>query len=156
MDRAAKAEPLLAIGAEAFVDFEATDVRCFAERYDVILDIASTRPFSDWRQLLRPDGTYVVVGHDHFGSGEAPCWAASRGSSGCPSAVWSTPSSPGSAAPGAAPRGSATCSTWSRTDSVVPVVARTFPLEEAAEALEYLMTEQATGRVAIEVRPEGR
>jgi NADPH:quinone reductase-like Zn-dependent oxidoreductase len=153
VDRAAKADLLLAIGAEDFVDFESTDVLASAARYDVILDIASTRPFSDWRRLLKPDGTYVVVGHDHFGSGRGAVLGSVPHVLGLSVRGLVDPQLAGFRAA----RGGATrlrhLLDLVEEGSVDPVVARIFPLEQAAEALEYLTTEQATGRVVVEVLP---
>lgn len=50
------------LGADLLVDYRAEDVTQRTERYDVVLDIAGTRSFSELRKILEPHATVVVVG----------------------------------------------------------------------------------------------
>lgn len=50
------------LGADAVFDSTQTDLTQPDQPYDLILDIAAFRPFSDYRTALTPTGTYVMVG----------------------------------------------------------------------------------------------
>jgi NADPH:quinone reductase-like Zn-dependent oxidoreductase len=50
------------LGADRVVDYTQEDVTRNGERYDLALDIAGTRPFSQLRRVLEPEATVVVIG----------------------------------------------------------------------------------------------
>ncbi|MFO7573023.1 MAG: NAD(P)-dependent alcohol dehydrogenase [Gaiellaceae bacterium] len=50
------------LGADRVVDYTREDVTRDETRYDVLVDIAGTRPFTQLRRILRPDATVVIVG----------------------------------------------------------------------------------------------
>jgi NADPH:quinone reductase-like Zn-dependent oxidoreductase len=51
-----------ALGADRVVDYRQEDFTRSGDRYDVLLDIAGSRSWSDYRRVLAPDGTLVIVG----------------------------------------------------------------------------------------------
>lgn len=50
------------LGADRVCDYTQEDFTRSGERHDVMLDIAGSRPFSELRRALKPDATIVVVG----------------------------------------------------------------------------------------------
>jgi NADPH:quinone reductase-like Zn-dependent oxidoreductase len=50
------------LGADRVVDYTREDWTKGDERYDLLVDIAGTRPFSHLRRVLEPEATVVVVG----------------------------------------------------------------------------------------------
>jgi NADPH:quinone reductase-like Zn-dependent oxidoreductase len=68
VDRGDKLDMLAALGADALVDYTQEDCLRRDEKHDFILDVASTLPFSRCKSVLSPDGIYVVIGHDHYGT----------------------------------------------------------------------------------------
>jgi NADPH:quinone reductase-like Zn-dependent oxidoreductase len=50
------------LGADRVVDYTLEDVTTGDERYDLLIDIAGTRPFSKLRRVLEPNAAVVVVG----------------------------------------------------------------------------------------------
>jgi len=50
------------LGADRVVDYTVADCTKDDERYDLLIDIAGTRPFRQLRRVLKPDATVVVVG----------------------------------------------------------------------------------------------
>jgi NADPH:quinone reductase-like Zn-dependent oxidoreductase len=50
------------IGADHVVDYTQEDFTRFGTRHDVMLDIAGSRSFSDFKRVLEPAATVVVVG----------------------------------------------------------------------------------------------
>jgi NADPH:quinone reductase-like Zn-dependent oxidoreductase len=55
------------LGAEQVIDYTKEDFTQSAQRYDVMLDLVSTKSLSDCRRALTPRGTYVLVGVKHMG-----------------------------------------------------------------------------------------
>jgi NADPH:quinone reductase-like Zn-dependent oxidoreductase len=59
------------LGADEVIDFTKEDFTRRGVRYDLIFDVPGNRPFSAYRRALKPDGRYVLIGHELFGkSGE--------------------------------------------------------------------------------------
>ncbi len=50
------------LGADLVVDYTQDDFTRADERYDVVMDIAGTRPFSELKRILEPNATVVAVG----------------------------------------------------------------------------------------------
>ena len=50
------------LGADRVVDYTQDDFTRDGERYDLVLDVAGTRPFSALKRVLEPAATVVVVG----------------------------------------------------------------------------------------------
>jgi len=67
VDHAAKLDLMRTLGADDVVDYTHEDVTRRGERYDLIVDVASTLRLADCERILTPDGAYVVIGHDHYG-----------------------------------------------------------------------------------------
>jgi NADPH:quinone reductase-like Zn-dependent oxidoreductase len=50
------------LGADYIIDYTQTDVTKNGQQYDLILDAAAYRSVFDYRSILKPDGTYVLIG----------------------------------------------------------------------------------------------
>src|SRR4029453_3456921 len=68
------------LGADHVIDYTKEDFTKGAERYDVMLDNVGNRSLSECRQVLTPNGKYVLIGaaapNDQGfpgGLGQAPC-----------------------------------------------------------------------------------
>lgn len=68
VDNAQKLAMISALGADQVIDYVQEDFTQSDERYDLILDVASSLALSDCKRVLTPTGTYVVIGHDHYGN----------------------------------------------------------------------------------------
>jgi NADPH:quinone reductase-like Zn-dependent oxidoreductase len=55
------------LGPDVLIDYSKEDVTRRAERYDVVLDIASTRPLGSMRRLVAPGGMLVLIGASKSG-----------------------------------------------------------------------------------------
>ncbi len=67
VDKTTKLELMRCAGADQVVDYTGEDRTRRAERYDFILDVASTLSVDEWKRMLAPTGIYWRLGHDHFG-----------------------------------------------------------------------------------------
>ncbi|MCY7337541.1 MAG: NAD(P)-dependent alcohol dehydrogenase [Chamaesiphon sp.] len=57
-----KMEMVRSIGAEHIIDYTQTDVTKNGQQYDLILDAAAYGSVFDYSPILKPDGTYVLIG----------------------------------------------------------------------------------------------
>jgi NADPH:quinone reductase-like Zn-dependent oxidoreductase len=151
VDAAAKLDMLRSIGADRVVDYAQEDFTRSGERYDVILDIAGNHPWPEIRRALTPEGTYVLIGHDQYGAA-GHRWFGSLGRFAklaliAPFVRQLHPFR-GAKDPG------------DRLDvlkglieagTVTPVIDRTFALSQVPEAIRFLESGKAAGKVIITV-----
>ena len=57
-----KMEMLRSIGADHIIDYTQADVTKNGQQYDLILDAAAYRSVFDYAPILKPDGTYILIG----------------------------------------------------------------------------------------------
>jgi len=140
------AEMVTNLGADRFVDCTTEDITETGRQYDVIIDTAGNRPLSDLRKALAHDGTLVIVG----GSGGR--WLMGSGRS--LRATMSSPFVSQTLRP--------FISTPSQEDllalkelvesgEVTTVIDRTFPLDQAPDAMRYLGARHTQGKTVITV-----
>jgi NADPH:quinone reductase-like Zn-dependent oxidoreductase len=140
-------ELVRSLGADRVVDYTQEDFTKRGERYDLMLDIAGSRSFLDYRQVLTPEATVVLVGGPmtYRGHGPLPHFLGTFLKS----------------------RGRSQTLTFfvakiTREDlvdlrelleagKVKPVIDRTYQLNEASDALGYLGQGHARGKVVITV-----
>lgn len=67
VDTTRKLAMLRSLGADRVIDYTVEDVARGDDRYDFILDVPASRPYSAWRPLLTAEGRYVPVGHEGYG-----------------------------------------------------------------------------------------
>ena len=134
------------LGADRVVDYSKEDFTKLGERHDLMLDIAGSRPFRQFRRVLTPKATVVVVGA-HF---------PSNGGIGPLAHVFGTLLA-------GLGRGQAVkffiakinkedleiLRELMETGKVKPVIDRSFELSETANALRYLGEGHARGKVII-------
>ena len=151
VDAPDKLDMLRSIGADRVIDYTKEDFTRGDERYDLILDLAGTRPWSECRRALTPDGTYVLSGYDQFGS-SGHRWFGSLGRFAKLIVV-----SPfernlhpfrGAKDPGDR---MVVLKDLLEAGTLTPVIDRTYPLGQVPEAIRYLETGRAQGKVVITV-----
>ncbi len=62
VDQEGKLDALTQLGAAGVFDHMREDPTLQDGQYDAIVDVVGTRPFTHWRRVLAPGGTYAVVG----------------------------------------------------------------------------------------------
>ena len=62
VDRPGKRNALLAVGADAYIDFRSEDYTSRRDSYDFIIDMVTNRAARDYARCLRPGGRMAVVG----------------------------------------------------------------------------------------------
>jgi NADPH:quinone reductase-like Zn-dependent oxidoreductase len=68
VDHTRKLDLLRTLGADQVVDYTRDDITHGDERYDLVFDVVGNHPFSAYRRVLAIDGTYMLIGHDRFGT----------------------------------------------------------------------------------------
>jgi NADPH:quinone reductase-like Zn-dependent oxidoreductase len=137
-----------AIGADRVIDYTQEDFTRSDQRFELMLDIAGSRSWSECKRVLHANSTYVIAG----------------GPNGNP---WIGPLSHGLKVGLSSMRASQTVVNFflaqlNKKDLVVlqelletgkikPVIDRTYPLSETAEAIGYLEAGHARGKVIITV-----
>jgi NADPH:quinone reductase-like Zn-dependent oxidoreductase len=150
VDAPAKLALLTDLGADHVIDYTHTDFTRTGTRYDIVFDVVSQARFTDVRRALEHDGTFVLIGYDQYGrSGHRVLGSLGR-------MLPLMAISPFvRQLPGIRP-GPSREENWASIVALLeegrirPVVdPRTFPLEGVADAIDYLSTGVATGRVVV-------
>ncbi len=148
VDCAEKLPMMRSLGADRVVDYEKDDVLRTGERYDLILDVASTWWFDVCAHALTPTGTYLPIGHAHFGRATGRMGGR---------IVGSLPVFVGLLLRGLAnrekrrnfkmlskPEAMATFSALLESGQLTPIVARTLPLSEVRAAMKCIEDRRIT------------
>ncbi len=142
-------ELVRSLGADFVVDYSREDFTVGGGRYDVLLDCVGNRSLTDCRRVLKPTGTYVMVG------GPGGRWLGPLARS-IRIVLWS---------PFVRQR-LVTFITSARRDDlqfitglieagkVAPVIDRCYPLEDVSDAFAYLEEGHARGKVVIRLDPD--
>ncbi len=139
------------LGAAHVIDYTKEDFTKGSERYDVILDNVGNQPLSGFRQALKPHGICVMIG------GGGPNDGGLIG-------PLSRPIKALLLAPFMSQKMTMFMAELNKPDLIVlgdlmrdgkvkPVIDRTYPLSQIADALRYLEKGHARGKVAIAVSP---
>ncbi|MEV7009685.1 NAD(P)-dependent alcohol dehydrogenase [Streptosporangium sp. NPDC051022] len=137
------------IGAKEVVDYTEEDFTRSGRRYDLLLDIAGSRPVRTCRRALTPGGTHVVVG------GRAGRWL--RPVSHVMSALATSPFVSQRMAVADAVRCTQnkqnlmTLTELIEDGKITPVIDRSYPFEEIPAAVGYLEQGHAPGKVVVTV-----
>lgn len=134
------------LGADHVVDYTRTDFTRTEKRYDVILDNVEAQPLADVRRALTPAGTLIP------NSGRGGRWLGPLGRivkarvlSGFTRQQLKPFLSVGKR------QDLLTLADLLATGQVTPVIDRTYPLDEAADALRYVAAGHTRGKVVITV-----
>jgi NADPH:quinone reductase-like Zn-dependent oxidoreductase len=61
VDAAKKLDVLRLLGADDVIDYAEVDIVRSGNRYDHVLDVVADRSLLEWKDVLRPGGTYVMI-----------------------------------------------------------------------------------------------
>jgi NADPH:quinone reductase-like Zn-dependent oxidoreductase len=135
------------IGADHVIDYTKVDFTRTGQRYDFILDNVANRSLSDLRRALTPKGTLVPNGggfdHRWIASGGRLIAAKLSFAFGSQNVLTFI----------ASPKleNLAALAEFVEGGKVTPVIDRTYPLNETAEAIRYLGEGHARGKVVVTV-----
>lgn len=134
------------LGADHVIDYTRTDFTTTGHRYDVILDNVEAQPLSDTRRALTPEGTLIP------NSGEGGRWIGPLGRiarARARSAFTHQRLRPFLSRENRLDL--AELADLADAGELTPVIERTYPLPQAATAMERVATRHARGKVVITV-----
>ncbi len=154
VDRTDKLDVLRRIGADEVVDYTTTDVTQRLAAYDVFIDVAGSQPPRRARRAVRPDGAYVLVGHDHYGASRRPLVGSMSTFAGM-MALSPFVSQYHLRFP--RPRESRMKRLVELVESgqLTPVIDTVFPLDQVRDALDRLTSGAVAGKIVIEIASAG-
>jgi NADPH:quinone reductase-like Zn-dependent oxidoreductase len=135
------------LGADHVVDYTKEDFTKSDQRYDVILDNVGTQPLSGFRRVLKPNGICVIIGGGGPNDGK---WVGPM----------ARPIKAKLMSPFISQKIGMMIAQGNKDDlnvlsdlmqsgKVTPVIDRTYPLNEIREAVRYVETGRARGKVII-------
>jgi NADPH:quinone reductase-like Zn-dependent oxidoreductase len=135
------------IGADRVIDYTKEDFTRSAGRYDLILQLAGTQTPWELRRVLAPKGTLVPISGDSPGRWIGPLGRAIK------AMVLSPFVSQRISIFTVKPNGEdlRTLAELIEAGAVTPVIDRTYPLAEVPDAIRYLETGRARGKVVVTV-----
>ncbi|MFE2045834.1 NAD(P)-dependent alcohol dehydrogenase [Streptomyces sp. NPDC059477] len=137
------------LGADHVVDYAREDFTRAGRRHDVVLDLVGNRSLADFRRALAPEGTLVLSGGGFYDGGSllGPMGLFFRRRLLSPFVRQRLLELP------AKPSKSNLTALRDLVDAgkVTPVVERTYPLSEAAEAIRHLEVEHARAKIVVTV-----
>lgn len=128
------------LGADQVIDYTTTDFTRSGQQYDLILDAVGNRSLADYRRALTPKGICAVAGFTTLARALPVMLFGSWG--GQPISMFlAKPNQPDLE----------TIRGMLESGAVRSIIDREFPLAETAEAIRYLETSRARGKVIITV-----
>lgn len=141
-----KVEMVRSIGADAVIDYTRDDYTASERGYDLLFDNAGTRPWRHTSRVLAPDGINVTItGPKHKVMGPLRNLAARKVASAFSAKrlAWFTASMK--------TEDLEVLATMLESGAIVPVIERTYSLDEVPDALRYLGDGHAMGKLVVAV-----
>jgi NADPH:quinone reductase-like Zn-dependent oxidoreductase len=141
------AELVAALGATEVVDYTRDDFTQGPRRYDLMIDIAGSRPWSEVKRVLRPGATVVIVGGPKTNRMLGPLGHMLQMTVGSVFASQKTTFFISKENTGDL----ATLTALIESGKVIPFVEQTYPLDQISEAMTYLGTGHARGKLVVTI-----
>ena len=142
-----KTDLVRSMGADHVIDYTHEDFCDGTRRFDLILDTGGRRPLSQLRRALGPKGKLVIVG----GEGGARWLGGFQRQMLAPLLTLFSEQKMRGLMPDERQEDLLALKELIEAGKVTPVVDKTYPLSEAAEAIRYLEQGHARGKVVIKV-----
>jgi NADPH:quinone reductase-like Zn-dependent oxidoreductase len=138
-------ELVRSLGADHVIDYTKADFTRSGQRYDLLLDIAGSRPWREVRRVLKPDAHYVIVGAPKGNQVIGPLGfiiktrlSALRASQKIAFFVAKFER-----------EHLLLLNDWFVSGKVKPFVEKTYPLEKISDAMRHLGTGHARGKIVV-------
>jgi NADPH:quinone reductase-like Zn-dependent oxidoreductase len=150
VDSAAKQDLLRALGADEVIDYARSDFVHLGVRYHLIVDVPGTRPFSEVRQALEPDGRYVPIGHEDYGrSGKRTLGLLPHFLRLMFLSRWVSQLRGPRVPPPSRTEVMETLRSLLASGALTPLIDRAYPLEEVRAAFRHMMEDALQGKVML-------
>lgn len=138
-------EMVKSLGADHVIDYTKEDFTLNNQKYDLILDVAGTKSWSEYKRVLKPDAHFVIVGAPKSKSPIGPLGYVIKIKLG---------------SLGASQKIEFFIAKFNKEDFVLlkelmesgkvkPYVEKTYPLNEIADAMNHLGTGHAQGKIVV-------
>lgn len=144
-------ELVRALGAGRVIDYTREDFTQGTARYDVIMDNVVNRGILETRRVLEPDGKLILIGGG--GIDASPWYGAFKAPIKALFVSWFVDQDMGMFISHHSGEDLATLAELMRQGELRPVIDRVYPLAETAEAMRYLETGRARGKVIVTMAP---
>lgn len=144
----AKAELARSIGADHVIDYTRTEISTLDTRYDVIIDTVGSRPLPVLQRVLAPRGTLVLVGG---GSYDRPMLTGLARPASAPLRSLFTRQRLRSFIAREKAADLRALTELAQSGTLTPVIGRTYPLADAADAIRDIAAGHASGKGIITV-----
>jgi NADPH:quinone reductase-like Zn-dependent oxidoreductase len=150
VDGTSKLSMLRSLGADQVIDYTQEDFTQRGVRYDLIFDVPGNHSFSACKRALKPDGRYVLIGHERFGAsgkrvfGIVPYFFKLMFLSRFVKQL----RGPGLPMP-TRKDAMAVLRELLEAGKITPVIDSTFPLSEGREAFRHMIEDEPQGKVII-------
>ena len=131
------ADLVRSLGADKVLDYTREDATAGGARYDVVFDAVNVLAFRKARRVLRPNGVFVTV--NPFIGRLSPGWLARLRDGRRIESVLVRPDGGDLERVGA----------WISTGEITPVIERSYPLADAAEAHRLSESRRARGKIVL-------
>lgn len=143
VDHTSKLDFMRSLGADHVVDYTNEDYTRSGQTYDLILDVIASRSVFASQHALRPGGTYLVAGGSTGVLLQVLLFGAMiRRNSSKNMRILMVPQNR---------KDLLTVTELCETGAITPVIDRQFSLEEAPQAMRYVVDGRARGKVVIRV-----
>ncbi|MFE6337302.1 NAD(P)-dependent alcohol dehydrogenase [Streptomyces sp. NPDC057798] len=146
---ARNADMARSLGADHVIDYAREDFTRANRRYDVVLDLVSNHSLRAFRRALTPTGTLVLSGGGVYEGGSVlgPMGLFLRRRLAAPFTRQRLVELPARRSR----ENLATLKELAEAGRIAPVIERTYPLSEAAEAIRHLEVEHARAKIVVTV-----
>jgi NADPH:quinone reductase-like Zn-dependent oxidoreductase len=144
----AKADLVRSIGADSVIDYTRQEIGHGGNRYDVIIDISGSRPLSVLRRALAPRGVLVLAGGDRY---DRPVFIGMSRQSRAPFLSMFSGQRLRTFIARENVADYQALGQLAESGAITPVIDRTYPLADAADAIRQIAAGHATGKGIITV-----
>jgi NADPH:quinone reductase-like Zn-dependent oxidoreductase len=144
----AKADLARSIGADHVIDYTRTEIGASGARYDVIIDTAGSRPLPDLQRVLTPRGTLVLVGGESY---DHPVLTGMTRQASLPLRSLFTRQRLRTFIAGQKAADLRALTELAQSGTLTPVIGRTYPLADAADAIRDIAAGHTTGKGVITI-----
>lgn len=142
VDSAEKLDTIRSVGADHVIDFTQQDFTKNGQHYDLVFDVMARHPISDYKRALSPQGQYVMAGGDIllvYKMMFLKPWLSFSGNKKM-SLLLHKPN-----------QGLQSIQKFFEADKLMPVIDKSYPLSETAEAFRYFIDGHTKGKIIITI-----
>ena len=144
-------ELVRALGADRVIDYTREDFTAAEQAYDVVMDNVANRGVLEVRRTLKPEGKLILIGGG--GPDASPWFGAFKAPIAALIVSWFVDEDLAMFISHSSGEDLAILAGLMQDGVIRPVIDRTYPFAETAEAMRYLESGRARGKVIVTMKP---